>query len=408
MPPLMHSVSQPIAWRLALLRCLLGFVALAATQSPLMAADKIDVHFFWSAECPHCQDMTASMNVVVGADRDILVHRHEVSRDPVGARDFARTVEKLDLPPVVPIVVIGKEVMVGHEPGASGRLQEMIAMCRSGPCPDLVAAPPDKFPAIAVERSQAPRVSYTRSVRLPFIGEVRTSDLSLPILTITMAAVDGFNPCAMWVLVFLIGLLLSIRDRRRMWLLAGTFLLATAAVYFLFLAAWLNVLLVLGALLWLRVAIGVLAMGAGGHYLLESLRREQVCEVTRPERRRRILDRLRKLVQEPNLVVSMIGVALLAVAVNLVELVCSAGIPAVYTGILAQSDLTTAGYYGYLALYILVFLADDTALVMIAMTTLRMVSPDSGFNRWVRFAGGLVMVVLGAMLIFKPEWLAFA
>ena len=130
--------------------------------------------------------------------------------------------------------------------------------------------------------------------------------------------------------------------------------------------------------------------------------------MTQPGRRRKILDRLRALVLEPNLVVSMLGVALLAIAVNLVELICSAGIPAVYTGILAQSDLSAASYYGYLGLYILVFLADDAALVVIAMTTLKMVSADSGYSRWVRLVGGLVMLALGAILIARPQWLSFA
>jgi hypothetical protein len=211
----------------------------------------------------------------------------------------------------------------------------------------------------------------------------------------------------MWVLVFLIGLLLGIRDRRRMWVLAATFLLATAAIYFLFLAAWLNLLLVLGALTWLRILIGALAIAAGGHYLRSALQREQVCEVTQPERRRRTFDRLRRLVQEPSLGVAMVGVALLAMAVNLVELACSAGIPAVYTGILAQSDLTQPAYYGYLALYILVFLADDAALVVIAMTTLKVASMDNAYSRWVRIGGGVVMLCLGTLLILRPEWLAF-
>lgn len=387
---------------------ILGLLAILAIPAPVLAATVVKAHFFWSAECPHCRDMAASLDDVNAADPDLVIDRYEVSRDPAGAREFARTVERLNLPPVVPIVVIGKEVMVGHEPGADARLRDMIRICRSGSCPDLVAISSGKPASEPVEQPQGPPVAYTRAYHLPGIGEVSTSDLSLPVLTIVMAAIDGFNPCAMWVLVFLVGLLLGISDRRRMWLLAGTFLLATAGVYFLFLAAWLNVLLILGALAWLRVIIGVLAIGAGGHYVRDALRREQVCEVTQPERRRKILDRLRALVLEPNLAVSMVGVALLAVAVNLVELICSAGIPAVYTGILAQSDLSTASYYGYLGLYILVFLADDAALVVIAMTTLKMVSANSGYSRWVRLGGGLIMLALGAMLIARPQWLAFA
>lgn len=389
------------------LAILLGLFALLSALSPANAADRIDVHFFWSAECPHCRDMAASVDAAIGGEGDVTLHRHEVSHDASSAELFARTVEKLDLPAVVPIVVIGREVMVGHEPGASEKLREMVNRCRAGLCPDLVGTQTAADSSKTSTPLQNVRQMQASTLRVPWLGELQISDLSLPALTIAMAAIDGFNPCAMWVLIFLIGLLLGIQDRRRMWLLAGVFLLATAAVYFLFLAAWLNVLLVLGAVLWLRIAIGVLAIGAGGHYLREAMRREQVCEVTEPERRRRILDRLRRLVQEPSLVVSMIGVALLAVAVNLVELICSAGIPAVYTGILTQSDLTPAAYYGYLVLYILVFLADDAALVVIAMTTLKMVSLDGAYSRWVRLTGGIVMLALGILLIFKPQWLAF-
>lgn len=176
MPRLTPS-GPPQAWYAAWLRLLLGLIAFVLVQSPLRAADRVDVHFFWSAECPHCRDMAASMSAAVGEDRDVVVHRHEVSHDSDGARDFARTVEKLDLPPVVPIVMIGREVMVGHEPGASERLREMIVLCRSGPCPDLTAEGPETRSSAANEASKASRVAYTRGVRLPVIGEVRTSDL---------------------------------------------------------------------------------------------------------------------------------------------------------------------------------------------------------------------------------------
>jgi hypothetical protein len=223
-----------------------------------------------------------------------------------------------------------------------------------------------------------------------------------------MAAIDGFNPFALWVLVFLLGLLIGIGDRSRMWLLAATFLLATAAVYFLVLASWLNVVRIMAALAWVRTAIGGLALAAGTVYLREGLRREQVCAVTSPERRQRIFERLRALMRQPGLGVAMAGVALLAVAVNAVELLCSAGVPAVYTGILAQADLPPMSHYLYLGLYVGVFLADDTVLVVAALATLRLTVTERGYARWVRLAGGVMMLALGAMLIFRPDWLSFA
>jgi hypothetical protein len=276
------------------------------------------------------------------------------------------------------------------------------------PCPDAVLHYLPRNEAQPLPARPPPRLQIPEMVHVPLVGDVKVADLSLPFLTILMAAIDGFNPCALWVLIFLLGLLLGIRDRKRMWLLAGTFLLATAAIYFLVLAAWLNVLLILGALAWVRIAIGIIALFAGGSYLRQGLRRETVCEVTQPERRGRVFDRLRALVRQPNLALAMAGIGLLAVAVNFVELLCSAGIPAVYTGILAHADLPSPSHYLYLGLYVLVFLADDAVLVVLALVTLRIAAAEHGYARWTYLMGGAIMLGLGLMLTFRPGWLSFA
>ena len=71
----------------------------------------------------------------------------------------------------------------------------------------------------------------------------------------------------MWVLIFLVGLLVGIQDRMRMWILGSAFLLTSGFVYFGFLAAWLNVFLLLGALFWVRMSVGLVAIGSGIYYL---------------------------------------------------------------------------------------------------------------------------------------------
>jgi hypothetical protein len=373
---------------------------------PAPAVGMVDVHFFWSANCPYCHEMAATLEEIREGEPYMTVHSYEVTRSEGDAALYSRVAEGFGLPPAVPLVIIGDAMLVGHSPGSQAQLRGMVAACRTGPCPDAIA--PFRTGAASRLPEAAPRQWVPERIRVPLFGNVETAALSLPLLTIVMAAIDGFNPCAMWVLVFLLGLLIGIPDRRRMWILAATFLAATAALYFLVLAAWLNILLLLGALAWLRIAIGGLALLAGGIYLREGLRREENCPVTRPERRRRIFEGLRRLVKQPHLGAAMAGIALLAVAVNLVELLCSAGIPAVYTGILARADLPPLGHYLYLALYVLVFLADDTIIVVAAMTTLRLTGMDRGYARWVRLAGGALMLVLGLALIFRPDWLSFA
>lgn len=63
-------------------------------------------------------------------------------------------------------------------------------------------------------------------------GEADPTALGLPLFSLAVGLVDGFNPCAMWVLLFLLSLLVHLRDWRRIALIAGTFVAASGAVYY--------------------------------------------------------------------------------------------------------------------------------------------------------------------------------
>ena len=246
------------------------------------------------------------------------------------------------------------------------------------------------------------------TISVPLLGEVRTADLSLPALTVVLGALDGFNPCAMWVLVFLIGLLVGMQDRVRMWVLGTAFIAGSAAVYFLFMAAWLNFLLFIGAVVWVRAAVALVALGGGFYYLREYFRNpDAACTVTAPEARRRVLENLRRLALESRFWVALAGIVALAFAVNLVELLCSAGIPAVYTQVLALNHLPAWQYYAYLALYILVFMLDDLIVFVVAMKALQITGMTTSYSRFSHLAGGVVLLAIGALLLLRPEWLMF-
>jgi hypothetical protein len=241
------------------------------------------------------------------------------------------------------------------------------------------------------------------------VGTVAVADLSLPVLTVLLGALDGFNPCAMWVLVFLIGLLLGMQDRFRMWTLGAAFIAGSALVYFLFMAAWLNFLLFIGAVVWVRAAVGLVALGGGFYYLREYFRSpDAACPVTAPQARRRVFESLRALANERRFWLALAGILALAFAVNLVELICSAGLPAVYTQVLALSSLPAWQYYGYLALYILVFMLDDLFVFVVAMKTLQIAGVTGAYSRFSHLAGGIVLFAVGALLLLRPEWLMFA
>ena len=90
-----------------------------------------------------------------------------------------------------------------------------------------------------------------------------------------------------------------------------------------------------------------------------------------------------------------------------VELICSAGIPAVYTQVLALSNLPAWKYYAYLSLYILVFMLDDLFVFVVAMKTLQITGATTAYARFANLAGGGVLLAIGALLLLRPEWLMF-
>ncbi|WP_212525429.1 hypothetical protein [Actibacterium sp. MT2.3-13A] len=377
---------------------------LGALRPGLAPAQEVTAHVFWQEGCPYCASAKAALAELAAADPELRIELLELGPTRETNALFRATVRALELrTPAVPLVVIGAAHELGFAAATSpGRYAGMIALCRAAPCRDLVA----ELRAARAPPPPAAGSSPRETVALPGLGEVGLRDLSLPVLTVVLAGVDGFNPCAMWVLALLIGMLLGVQDSRRMWVLGLVFLAATGAMYFAVMSAWLNVVLWLGAVSWLRLAIGALALGAGAYYLREAWANpEGVCRVTPGGQRRRIRDAFGRMVARPSLPVAALGVAALAVAVNLVELVCSAGVPAIYTQMLAMHDLPRAAYYGYLAFYLVVFLLDDAAIFVIAMITLRAVAASGRYARLSRLIGGLVLLALGAVMMLRPDLL---
>jgi len=385
--------------------------------APVRADAGADIYLFWRQGCPHCEREIAFLRQFEAGNPAIRVHYFDIGSDVASRTLLVRTGELLaaDISSV-PFTVVGDEVFAGYlNDATTGEVIRRRALqCLAHPCPDSVkpllsAGNTDPAP-VAKESARAPPSAreIPASIALPLIGEVATKNLSLPMLTVVLAALDGFNPCAMWTLMLLLGLLIGMQDKRRRWILGSAFIVASAAVYFLFMAAWLNLFLFLGMLLWVRLAIGVVAIAGGGYYLRTYLlKRDDVCAVTAPEQRRRVFDRLRQLSRQEQFWLALSGIVLLAFAVNLVELLCSAGIPAVYTRVLTLSDVPVWQYYLYLLLYILIFMLDDLIVFFTVMKTLEVTGLSTRYARTSHLLGGIVLVILGALLLLRPEWLMF-
>lgn len=417
-----HILVRTVSTVMFLLAWLPGFGMLG------QAAEAPPVTLFWQEGCPHCRNAKATLKALADDRGGFDITQVEIGSDPVGAALYIKMVTLFELDrAAVPLIVIGDRYVVGHAGGGLARQQyeALLDRCQGTPCLDAVGQIRLLTNAIAGRVRMDPVVPHAvqsdetddagaqlsgpglpQSLSLPIVGEITLAGASLPVLTIVLAGIDGFNPCAMWVLVLLIGLLAGVTDARRMWTLGLVFLLATGVMYFAVMAAWLNVVLWIGAVLWIRLTVGAVAVGAGLFYLRDYWTNpEGACTVTSPGGRKRIVDAFRQVVERPSLLVATIGVAGLAIVVNLIELVCSAGVPAVFTQILAMRDLTMPAYYGYLLLYLLIFLLDDAVIFATAMVTLRSGLISGRYTRITHALGGGLLLALGAVMLLRPDWL---
>jgi glutaredoxin len=257
----------------------------------------------------------------------------------------------------------------------------------------------------SMARLELPR-AHTDEPVLPFFGRINLSEHGLVAFTLAVGLADGFNPCAMWVLLFLLSLLVHVKSRRRMMLIASTFVLAGGAVYFAIMAAWLNVFLLIGYVRPVQLALAMFALVVGTVHLKDAALPGRGLSFSIPERYKPgIFRRVREVVQAEHLTTALFGVAVLAVMVNLIELLCTAGLPALYTQVLTQQALSAPSYYGYLVLYNLAYIFDDGLMVAIAVISFSQLRLEVRQGRWLKLLSGALIFSLGLTLLLAPDWL---
>ncbi len=399
--------------------------------SPVLAKaeeSKINLYFFWSQSCPHCAREKEFIEKIKPVYPDLVVHSYEV-----GSAENVQLLQKIGATlgietRGVPITIVGSSHFIGYlddettgkiltglieevkkngDPDPVGKIINPEIETVKTPLPSSVEPLPSDSPDNNTNKGENV-VNVPEEMKVPLIGNINLKNLSLPLLTIILAAMDGFNPCAMWTLLFLISLLLGMKDRKRMFILGSAFILSSAVVYFLFLSAWLNLFLFIGLVTWVRIAVGLLAFGAGGYYLYDFIKNKNAsCKVTGNSKRQKIFEKIRNITQKKEFLFALGGIIILAFAVNLVELVCSAGLPAIYTQVLSMADLPRFKYYGYLILYVLIFMLDDLFIFFTAMITLQATGIQSKYSRFSHLVGGILMLAIGILLLLKPEILMF-
>ena len=203
-------------------------------------------------------------------------------------------------------------------------------------------------------------------------------------------------------------MLLGTKDRKKMWILGLTFLFTSAFIYLLFMVAWLNVAIKMNTVIWLRITIAIIAIIAAFINLksfYKGLKKDTGCEVVDSKKRKNIIEKIKKFTLEKSLILGLLGVMTLAVSVNFIELACSAGLPLLFTQILALNNLSKLSYMIYILIYIFFFLIDDIIVFVIAMFTLKITGISNKYSKYSHLIGGIIMLLIGLLMIIKPEWL---
>lgn len=378
------------------------------------AKDKIRLYLFYGDGCPHCAEEESSLLPEIEKDEDIEIIKYEVWYDKDNSKLLDSVTKTFQSRSGVPYNVIGDTTIIGYSDSNRNKILRAL---------DYYKNNPDKYRDVVekIKNGEEIEINDTfdkveketdkdATIDVPIVGKFNVKNISLTSSAILIGLVDGFNPCAMWVLLFLLTSLIGLKDKKRMLILGSIFLLTSGFVYFIIMFSWLNIVVSVTTSVVFRLLIGLFALGAGIYNIYnytKERKKDDGCSVVNKKERKTILTRIKKFTKEKSLLLAILGVIALAISVNIVELLCSAGLPLVFSELLAINNITGLKAVFYDLIYIFFFMLDDFIIFIIAIKTMDVVGISTKYSKYSHLVGGIIMLLLGILLIFKPGWLMF-
>ncbi len=359
----------------------------------------IHLYFFWSKNCPHCLKATPDVVALEKAYPWLKLHSLELSGHQENVKTF------IDMAAMfgndarsVPTFMFCENILSGYDSKeTSGQLLKSYLQACYQFVKDNNA---DATTAFSFDQNKS------TSVNVPFVGSISSDNYSLPMLTLFIAGMDAFNPCAFFVLLFLLSMMVHSRSRKRMALIGGIFVFFSAAIYFLFMAAWLNLFIYLGELRIITlvaggVAVVIALINIKDYFWYKKGFSLSIADEEKPK----LFDRMRQLLRVDSIATAVFATIILAVVANSYELLCTAGFPMVYTRILTLQSLSVESYYLYLLLYNLIYILPLLTIVIFFTVKLgsRKLSQQEGMA--LKLLSGVMMLMLGLLLIVSPQLL---
>ena len=378
--------------------------------------DNLTLYVFKGDDCPHCKAEIDYLDTIKDKYTNLEIKEYEVWYDDDNASLLTKVESYFNIKRSgVPTTIIGNTVIQGYqnENSTGKKIERAINFYEENEYKDIVkeikdgtatknTKKPDKF------QEEETKLDKETSVKAPIVGNVNLKDVSLLTSAVILGLIDGFNPCAMWILLFLISALIGMKDRKRMWALGLTFLITSGLVYMLIMLSWISIAVKITTVVWIRNIIAIIAL-IGAILNLKSFikSKNSGCEIVDSKKRKNIFSKIKKFTSEKSFILALFGIIGLAISVNLVELACSAGLPLIFTELLAINNVSGFIKFIYIGIYIIFFLIDDIIVFTISMYTMKATGISTKYGKYSHLIGGLIMLLIGLLLIIKPEWLMF-
>ena len=372
----------------------------------------LNLYLFYGNGCPHCEGMHEYLDEYLDGKDNLKLYQYEIYNNKENANKLKDVINILNTDESgIPFLVIGNNVITGYAENVTDeRIRNTINYYKNHRFKDVVGI----YLGVVEDTGEVydEKVIYEETIDdiglSPNLKKI-VSKSPLFISAMLIGLVDGFNPCAMWILLFLISMLLDVKNNKRKWILGLTFILSSGFVYFIFLMSWLELSVFLNKVGFIRLGIAVCAVMLGTVSLLKFINSigKDGCVVVKKENRKRIITSIKNIIKEKSFILAVLGMIVLAASVNVIELFCSLGLPVVFTQILSLNEIGFTMRIIYSIVYVFFFMIDDMLVFFISMKTLELKAISNKYSKYSSLIGGLLMMIIGLLMIYKPELLLF-
>ncbi len=366
---------------------------------------QIDVHFFHSETCLGCAEMESWFNEEILTEyTDINIIYYDIALQE-NLDLMNQVAETFNHPGLTPTIAIGGVGFYNESNKTKAEIKGLLNYYADNDYVDITQKLINHETILESDFDNLEEiVNVPNVITIPIIGDVQVDNLSTIIFAILVGFTDGLNPCAMWILVFLLSMLISMHDKKRMWIIGFTFLLTSAILYGFVMVLMSEAFVTFNQFGIFRYIVSLFSI-IFGIYLIykyfKSRQEDDGCEVIDDKKRKTIIHRIQNIVKSDKLFVALIATVVLAVSVNLVELACTAALPAGFVSMLSIQNYTFIQRLGYIGVYVFFFLLDDLIIFTIALISMQITGISNKLSKISNIIGGILMLVIGVLLLFS-------